>query len=185
MADSSPSDSTDTDISGSDTQEPRPRIIGVDSEEADDFLSALSSDTARNLLSHLHDEPATPSELADSVDTSVQNARYHLQNLEEAGLVEPTDTKYSPKGREMNVYEPSGEPIVIFPGSGEGSTRLRDFLMRFVSSFAVLALAAVVVDRTVSFFRDGGFGMGAGSPDGSGSVGSAGGGAGDGGEQAD
>jgi len=59
-----------------------PRVIGVDSEDADDVLAALSAGTARKLLAELNETPAPPGELADRVDTSLQNAQYHLQKLE-------------------------------------------------------------------------------------------------------
>ena len=41
-------------------EEPSPRVIGLDDDDADYLLSALSSDTARELLAELHDEPSTP-----------------------------------------------------------------------------------------------------------------------------
>ena len=52
-----------------------PRVIDVDSEDADDVLSALSAATARKLLSELTREPAPPGELAERVETSLQNAQ--------------------------------------------------------------------------------------------------------------
>ncbi|MFB6096383.1 MAG: ArsR/SmtB family transcription factor, partial [Haloferacaceae archaeon] len=72
-------------------EESDPRILGIDDDDADDLLSALSSDTARRLLAELHEEPSTPSVLADRVGTSLQNTQYHLGNLREADLVEVID----------------------------------------------------------------------------------------------
>ena len=97
-------------------EEADPRVIGLDSEDADDLLSALSSDTAREVLATLHEEPDTPANVADRVDTSLQNAQYHLGSLEDAGLIEVVDTVYSEKGREMNRYAPADRPLVVFAG---------------------------------------------------------------------
>jgi DNA-binding transcriptional ArsR family regulator len=47
-----------------------PRVIGLDSEDADDLIGALSSGTAREVLTALHEDPATPSKLADRGGTS-------------------------------------------------------------------------------------------------------------------
>jgi len=105
-----------------------PRVVGVESDDADDLLSALSSETARHLLGELHDDPAPPGELADRVGTSLQNAQYHLENLQEAGAVEVVDTAYSQKGREMDVYAPADQPLVIFAGDEEKSTSIRTAL---------------------------------------------------------
>jgi DNA-binding transcriptional ArsR family regulator len=121
------------------------RVIGVDSEDADDLIGALSSETARKMLSELHDEPATPSEVAERSGTTVQNARYHLENLEEAGLIEVNGTRYSPKGREMDVYAPA-EPLVMFVGREEDSTTLRDAVKRFFGVVGAIGVAAIFVE---------------------------------------
>lgn len=122
-----------------------PRVIGVDSEDADEVLSALSSGTARQVLASLHDDPAPPSELADRVDTSLQNARHHLNSLQDADLVEVRETRYSSKGREMNVYAPAEDPMVVFVGREDAGEGLLEALRRFVPVVAVLALASLLV----------------------------------------
>jgi len=43
----------------------------------------------------LYEEPQTASDIAKSLDMSVQNAKYHLDKLEEAGLIEIIDIWYS------------------------------------------------------------------------------------------
>lgn len=122
-----------------------PRVIGLDSEDADDLLSALSSDTAREVLATLHDEPDTPANVADRVDTSLQNAQYHLGNLEEAGLIEVIDTVYSEKGREMNRYAPADRPLVVFAGREEESQGLESALKNLLGAVGVLGLASLLV----------------------------------------
>lgn len=47
------------------------RIIEIADDDAPEVFDALSSDTARSLLSHLHADPQTASDLAERVDTSV------------------------------------------------------------------------------------------------------------------
>jgi len=159
-----------------------PRVIGVDSEDAEDVLTALSSGTARELLSALHEDPAPPSRLAEEVDTSLQNAQYHLEKLEAAGAVEVVDTAYSEKGREMDVYAPADQPLVIFAGDG-GESTLRSALSRLLGSVGVLAVASLAVQALVG---EGGLldaptgGGGAGGATGGG-AGAAGGGDGGGG----
>jgi len=122
-----------------------PRVIGVDDDAADDVLAALSSGTARSLLSALHDDPAPPSELADACDTSLQNVQYHLGKLENAGAVEVVDTAYSEKGREMDVYAPADQPLVVFAGGEEDGSTLRTALARLLGAVGVLALASLLV----------------------------------------
>jgi DNA-binding transcriptional ArsR family regulator len=124
-----------------------PRVIGVDSDDADEVLSALSSGTARQLLSELHDDPAPPSEVAERVDTSLQNAQYHLEKLEAAGAVEVVETAYSEKGREMDVYAPADQPLVIFAGDQDDGSMLRSALSRLLGAVGVLGAASLAVQE--------------------------------------
>jgi DNA-binding transcriptional ArsR family regulator len=122
-----------------------PRVVGLDSEEADDLMAALSSETARRILAELHEEPAPPGELADRVDTSLQNAQYHLEKLESAGAIEVVGTAYSEKGREMSIYGPADSPLVIFAGEQERASGLRAAVSRLFVGFLALAVGAAAV----------------------------------------
>jgi DNA-binding transcriptional ArsR family regulator len=126
-----------------------PRVIGIDDDVADDLLSAMSSTTARQLLAALHDEPAAPSELADRVDTSLQNAQYHLGKLEAAGAVEVVDTVYSEKGREMKLYGPTDRPLVVVAGGSDETASLQTALAGLLSGLGVVGLLAVLVQYLV------------------------------------
>lgn len=125
------------------------RTLFLDSEDAGDLISSLSSDTARSILVELHDEAGTASELAEAVDTSVQNVRHHLDGLQEAGLVEVTEMRYSPKGREMDVYAPVDEPMVVFVGRQDGNASFVDSLKRFFGAIGVLGLASLAIQWVV------------------------------------
>lgn len=126
-----------------------PRIIGLDSDDADDLIAALSSETARELLAAFHEEPATPSAVADRVDTSLQNAQYHIRNLEEAELIEEIDTCYSEKGREMSVYAPRDRPLVVVASPEEETTDVAAALKRLLGAIGALGVASLVVERLV------------------------------------
>jgi len=93
-----------------------PSVLYVDSEQTQNVVSTLSSDTAFSIFRLLNEQPRTPSETAEQLDLSVQNASYHLENLEEASLVEVIDTCYSEKGREMDIYAVTSEPKVLVLG---------------------------------------------------------------------
>jgi DNA-binding transcriptional ArsR family regulator len=136
--------------SGSDAAGPideDPRVIGIDSDDADAVLSAIASDTAREILTTLHDEPATPAAVASKVDTSLQNAQYHLERMADAGVIDVADTAYSEKGREMDVYAPADGALVVVAGSEDDSTGLAAALSRLLGGVGVLGLASVALDR--------------------------------------
>ncbi len=87
--------------------------IIVDREEPTDVLQVLSSESAQKILGTLKSEPKTASDIAKSVDQSVQNVSYHLERLCEADLITPVETWYSEKGREMTVYALTTEQLVV------------------------------------------------------------------------
>lgn len=97
-------------------------------EDADDVIDALTSETARTLVEHLYEEPATASDLATTVGTSIQNAQYHLERLQAAGVVEVIDTWYSERGTEMDVYGPKNDPLVVFAGESDSEVTGRRLL---------------------------------------------------------
>ena len=97
--------------SGSDSH-----VVSLGDDGSDAVFSVLSSTLARRVLAELYRSPATQSELADRVDTSIQNVSYHLDNLVDAGLVDIVDEWYSEKGRRMDVYAPEGSPLVLVVG---------------------------------------------------------------------
>ncbi|RDI72410.1 ArsR/SmtB family transcription factor [Halopelagius longus] len=122
----------------------RPRVLDVGDEEADAVIRALSSDTRREVFRTLFDDPGTASEIADRLDTSVQNVHYHLSSLTDAGLVEGVDTRYSEKGNEMVVYGPANDPIV-FVGNRDIGPSVRRSLVDVVAGLGVLGLASAFV----------------------------------------
>lgn len=108
-----------------------PAVVGLDENESHAVFSVLSSDTAREILVALYDSPATQSELADRVDTSIQNVDYHVENLLAADLVSVVDEWYSEKGNEMDVFAPSSGPLVVVGGSADQTDATRAVVDQF------------------------------------------------------
>lgn len=92
-------------------------MVGLADDEAASVFETLSSRTARRVIAHLYEGPATATEVAEAVDTSLQNATYHLSQLSDAGLVEEAGTWYSSRGVEMTVYTPTSEPLLLVAGT--------------------------------------------------------------------
>jgi len=124
------------------------RVLDVEGEETDDVLDALGPETRREVYRTLFESPATPSELADRVDTSVQNLHYHLATLEEAGLVAAVDTRYSEKGNEMTVYAPATDPLVLV-GDRDIRPQVQRSLSDVVGGLGILAAASLLVQLGV------------------------------------
>ncbi|WP_394741495.1 ArsR/SmtB family transcription factor [Natronococcus roseus] len=115
------------------------------------MLDALSSETSRAVFRELNEQPSTPAALADRLKMSIQRVSYHLENLTEAGLIEVADTCYSEKGREMNVYTVTGEPLVVFLGTEGDQPGLRAAFKRLSASVGPLAAVFALWETIVRY----------------------------------
>ncbi len=127
-----------------------PSVLYVDSEQTEEMLSTLSGDTALRIFRILNDEALTASEIADRLELSVQNASYHLENLQEADLVEVIDTCYSEKGREMEIYAVTSDPKILVLGTEEDRGTVR---RAFASLAGVVGVPAVLIAAWGSLSR--------------------------------
>lgn len=147
-----------TEITKSDVDsDPGPEIIDLGDRPPDDLLGAFNSSTARALLQQLRASPTYPSELAEEIDTSVQNVHYHLTKLEEADAVEAVDTVYSEKGREMTVYAPTADPLVLVSGSEERRQQVVEALSHLLGAIGMIAAGSIAVQELTEllFYPDG------------------------------
>ena len=128
------------------TQDGSFRVLDIDDDEAGAVFDALSSQTTRTMLAELHRTPRTPAELAERTDTTVQNALYHLNKLDDVGLVRVAETRYSSRGKEMCVYAPSEHPAVVFLGTDDRKSGLIAKLKQLLGAIGVLGLFEVTAD---------------------------------------
>lgn len=127
------------------SHEPPLRLLEMDDEQVSELFKALAGDTSREIYQHIQQSPATAPQLADTLDTTVQNIHYHFEKLRDAGLIEPLDTTYSEKGIEMTVYGAAFSPLIISFATEEEQQRLRSTLARGFSAVFVLSLLSLLV----------------------------------------
>lgn len=125
---------------GSVEQDRDPSVLYVDSDRAEQMISTLSGETSLSVFRMLNDEALTASEVADRLDLSVQNASYHLENLQDADLVEVIDTCYSEKGREMEIYAVASEPKILVLGTDNDEGTLRRAFTSLAGAVGVPAI---------------------------------------------
>lgn len=104
----------------------------VDIIDDGDVLDVLTTDTAREIVLALNDSSGTASDIASELEMSLQNVCYHLDRLQDTGLVEVIGTRYSSKGKEMRIYGLVTDPIVV--EFGETDPRSEDGRERDPSS---------------------------------------------------
>jgi DNA-binding transcriptional ArsR family regulator len=120
-----------------------PRVLDVSGEDAAATFDALGSETARQIMAAVYEQPRTPVEIREEVGTSLQNVHYHMEKLEDADLVKPAGVGYSEKGNEMTVYAPASEAVVLFAGEEQERSRIERLVGRVLGLYFVLALATV------------------------------------------
>lgn len=130
------------------------QVWELSSDQASDAFEVLSSETARNVLDVLYEEPMTASAISRSLDLSLQNVNYHLQNLRQANLIRVAATEYSEQGNEMKVYAPCTNAVLLM-SSEPIATRVRSLLGRLLPSVIVFGIATLVfhyaiVDRILT-----------------------------------
>lgn len=123
---------------------PEPRVLSLDGADVEAVFETLSSATRRSILEYVYEEPATPSELSKATGTSLQNVHYHLEKLESVDLVESIGTRYSEKGREMKVYAPTTDPLILVD-SEETRSSVVDSLDSIVGAVSILAIASILL----------------------------------------
>lgn len=128
------------------------QTIDITGEKAEQTFQALSSQTSREVLELLYDNPSTPVELADELDTSPQNIHYHLRKLVATDLIESVDTVYSSRGTEMDVYAPTNEAFVLLSGEESKTTQIRTLLKRFLGGLGVLTIVSLLLQLILSMF---------------------------------
>jgi len=131
-----------------------PSVLYADDERAAAVMAALSSETGMAVFRALEAQALTPSELADEVDVSVQNAAYHLSNLEAVDLVEVVDTCYSEKGREMDVYAVAASPTVLVLGRADDGRVLRRAVARMTEAIGLPAVAMAALGSVARGLSD-------------------------------
>ncbi|AGB16777.1 putative transcriptional regulator [Halovivax ruber XH-70] len=152
------------------TTDGTPRVVDLDGEDADDVFGALSSTTARQIYATLDAEPGTPSDVADAIDSSIQNVRYHLEKLEDAGLVEVVDTWYSSRGNEMNVYATANGPLIVASDESR-ATQLKQAVSRYIGGIGALAIGSFALQAIAMRYGGVNDATGAGSGDSTGAGG--------------
>lgn len=130
------------------------RVLQIDGEAAAPVFEALSSETARAITAAIYEEPRTASELADSVDTSLQNVQYHLGKLETAGVVTDVGTAHAESGNQMTLYGPAHDPLVIAAQSPEGGVS-REVLKDVLGIVGIVGVLSVFAQWIVQQVRVG------------------------------
>ncbi len=105
-------------------------LIDLNDPKTKSIAEIITSDTSRKILDFLAGiETASESEIAKELSLAISTVHYHMQKLQEAGLVDVSGFTYSKKGREINRYTLANKYIIITPRKMSGlKAKLRKIL---------------------------------------------------------
>ena len=113
------------------------KVLRPEDEESQNILKAMSNQNTLEIYQMLlSGGPMKLSDVADRFGMSMNATKYHIDNLEKAGLVEIAGTKYSRKGRKMNVYRSKSFVFLFAPNLTERS-ELLSVVMKYCAVLGV------------------------------------------------
>jgi hypothetical protein len=81
----------------------------------------------------------------------MNTAKYHIENLLDAGLIAVEQTKYSIKGREVKIYTLTNQLLVVAPRQ----SNVRSLLLKYASLFGIIAVCSVMISVLSPIFGPG------------------------------
>lgn len=127
------------------------RIVELGSNQSQVVLDALSSKTTRTVLLEIHSEPASISQVSNRVDSSIQNIKYHIDKLNEAGLVEETGEWHTEGGNQMTLYGPTDKAILLVASDDDPESVLKRAVKKFTAILFGTVASATVLYKALSY----------------------------------
>jgi len=129
-------------------------ILEPGDERAQKISKAMASQTASDILQLLAEDKKSLTEITDRLDIPLTTAKYHIENLLEAGLITVADTKYSVKGREIKIYAVTNQLLIVAPRQ----SNVRSLLLKYASLFGIVIFGSLVIAALSPLLGQGIFG---------------------------
>lgn len=120
-------------------------------ERAQKIAKAMGSQTAGDILQILGEGPRSLTDITGRLNIPMNTAKYHIENLLDAGLIAVAETKYSIKGREVKIYTLANQLLIVAPRRADA----RSLLLKYATLFGVVALGTVLISVFSPLFGPG------------------------------
>lgn len=110
-------------------------------ERAQKIAKAMGSQTASDILKLLSEGQKSLTDITDRLAIPMTTAKYHVENLLDAGLLSVTETKYSVKGREVKLYSLTNQLLIVAPRH----SNVRSLLLKYASLFGIVAFGSLII----------------------------------------
>jgi len=122
-------------------------ILEPGDEQAQKIAKAIASQTANDILALLESGSKSLSDITEQLNIPLTTAKYHTENLLDAGVITVSETKYSVKGREMKIYTLADRLLIVAPKK----TNVKDLLLRYSSLFGVIVAGTLTLYAVLPF----------------------------------
>ena len=116
-------------------------ILEPGDERAQKISKAMGSQTASDILKLLSESQKSLTEITERLAIPLTTAKYHIENLLEAGLISIAETRYSVKGREIKIYSLTNQLLIVAPRT----SNVRSLLLKYASLFGIVAFGSLVI----------------------------------------
>ena len=130
-------------------------ILEPGDERAQKISKAMASQTASDILQLLAEDKQSLTEITDRLDIPLTTAKYHIENLLEAGLITVAEIKYSVKGREIKIYAVTNQLLIVAPRQ----SNVRSLLLKYASLFCIVVLGTLALSLSSPLLANSGSGI--------------------------
>jgi DNA-binding transcriptional ArsR family regulator len=117
-------------------------VLEPGDERAQKIAKAMASQTANDILTLLATGTKSLTDITEQLKIPLTTAKYHTENMLDAGLLTVSETRYSIKGREVRMYALTDQILIVAPKQ----TDIRTLLLKYSSIFGI------VIAGTLSIF---------------------------------
>ncbi len=119
-----------TDESSNDDLTEKIKILATDDEKIKSFGELFSNDSSRKILQLLFNEELAATQIAQKTEISLQLVKYHLNKLQDLGIVKISKIEKNSKSQDMKIYTATKFSIVIVPPKLSEKTKESKLLIR-------------------------------------------------------
>lgn len=106
------------------------KILATDDKKIKSFGEIFTNDSSREILQLLFNEELTATQIAQKSGVSLQLVKYHLNKLQDLGVVKISKIEKNSKSQDMKIYTASKFSIVIVPPKLSEKTKESKLLVR-------------------------------------------------------
>jgi DNA-binding transcriptional ArsR family regulator len=126
-------------------------ILEPGDERTQKISKAMASQTASDILQLLADNKKSLTEITDRLAIPLTTAKYHIENLLDAGLITVAETKYSVKGREIKIYAVTNQLLIVAPRQ----SNVRSLLLKYATLFGIVAFGSLAISLLFPILEQG------------------------------